>query len=268
MSVGQSKKFRAPMENWTSNLPISALRCFTMSHRDSTVSESSLWHASCRRLVSRRLVNTHFIIVFVLVHLLSISLSLVNNYYTISLLSLINVPCKYTCKDFTTVIATKSSLLNRRCSIIATGYLLPLRARPFVRGPNSTNPRIIKIQVPQFLCSRALFRSFSLFFLEHSIIKLDTKWIKLNFLLKVSDLRSNFTLTLGYLNPALNNLALINNGQDLNILRGLLWALKLGLFLLKCWLNITKSELSQEEKLWTLTQGISLDNLRAHNWLN
>ena len=127
---GTKQKFRAPMGNWTSNLPISALRCFTMSHRDSTVSESSLWHASCRRLVSRRLVNTHFIIVFVLVHLLSISVLLVNDYYTISLLSPINVPCKYTYKDFTSVIATKSSLLNRRCSIIATGYLLPLRARP------------------------------------------------------------------------------------------------------------------------------------------
>ena len=81
-------------------------------------------------LVSRRLVNTHFIIVFVLVHLLSISVSLVNNYYTISLLSPINVPCKYMYKDFISVIATKSPLLNRRCSIIATGYLLPLRARP------------------------------------------------------------------------------------------------------------------------------------------
>ena len=125
-----------------------------------------------------------------------------------------------------------------------------------------------KCNVFEIRKERLTYRSFSLFFLEHSIIKLDTKWIKLNFLLKVSDLRSNFTLTLSYLNPALNNLALINNGQDLNILRGLLWALKLGLFLLKCWLNITKSELSQEEKLWTLTQGISLDNLRAHNWLN
>ena len=91
---------------------------------------SSLWHASCILIVLKRLVNTHFIRFFVLVHLLSISLSLVNNYYTISLLSLINVPCKYTFKDFTTVVATKSSLFNRRCSIIATGYLLPLRARP------------------------------------------------------------------------------------------------------------------------------------------
>ena len=101
-----------------------------MSHRDSTVSESSLWHASCILLVSRRLINIHFIIVFVLVHLLSISVSLVNNYYTISLLSPINVPCKYTYKDFISVIATKSSLLNRRCQIIATSYLQSLGARP------------------------------------------------------------------------------------------------------------------------------------------
>ena len=129
MSVGQSKNSEPlrGIEPQTFRFPRSGAS--PLSHRDSTVSESSLWHASCRRLVSRRLVNTHFIIVFVLVHLLSISVSLVNNYYTISLLSPINVPCKYTYKDFISVIATKSSLLNRRCSIIATDYLLLLRAR-------------------------------------------------------------------------------------------------------------------------------------------
>ena len=118
-----------------------------------------------------------------------------------------------------------------------------LKQGPYVRGPISTNPRIIKIQVAQFLCLRTFFRSFTLFFLEHSIIKLDTKWIQLNFLLKLSDLKSNFTLTLGYLNPALNNLALINNGQNLNILRGLLWVLKLGLFSLKCWRHASYHQL-------------------------
>ena len=48
-----------------------------------------------------------------------------------------------------------------------------------------------------------------LFFLEHPTIKLQAKIIELNFLLKFSDLKSNFTLTLGYFNPALNN-----PGQD------------------------------------------------------
>ena len=48
------------------------------------------------------IVNTHFVILFVLVHLLSISVSLINDYYTISLLSPINVTCKYTCKVYLT----------------------------------------------------------------------------------------------------------------------------------------------------------------------
>ena len=37
------------------------------------------------------------------------------------------------------------------------------------------------------------------------MIKLQAKIFELNFLSKFSDLKSNFTLTLGYLNPALNN---------------------------------------------------------------
>ena len=37
------------------------------------------------------------------------------------------------------------------------------------------------------------------------MMKLQAKIFELNFLLKLSDLKSNFTLTLGYLNPALNN---------------------------------------------------------------
>ena len=36
------------------------------------------------------------------------------------------------------------------------------------------------------------------------MIKLQEKRFKLNFLFRLSDLKSNFTLTLGYLNPALN----------------------------------------------------------------
>ena len=41
------------------------------------------------------------------------------------------------------------------------------------------------------------------------MIKSQAKRFELNFLLKFSDLKSNFTLTLDYLNPALNN-----PGQD------------------------------------------------------
>ena len=43
------------------------------------------------------------------------------------------------------------------------------------------------------------------------MIKLQAKRFELNILLKFSDLKSNFTLTLGYLNPALNNQGLILN---------------------------------------------------------
>ena len=45
-------------------------------------------------------------------------------------------------------------------------------------------------------------------FLEYPITKLQTKRIQLNLLLRRSYLNSNFALTVGYLNPALNNLAL------------------------------------------------------------
>ena len=49
---------------------------------------------------------------------------------------------------------------------------------------------------------------FSLIFIEHRIINLLTKRIEQNLLYKLSDLNSNFALTLGYLNPPLNNPAL------------------------------------------------------------
>ena len=46
-------------------------------------------------------------------------------------------------------------------------------------------------------------------FLGHLIIKLKTKRVKLSFLFKLSDLKTSFILTVGYLNPVLNNPALI-----------------------------------------------------------
>ena len=48
---------------------------------------------------------------------------------------------------------------------------------------------------------------------NHQIIKLLTKRIILNFPLKLPELKSNFTLTLVYLNPALNNPALNTNSE-------------------------------------------------------
>ena len=47
-------------------------------------------------------------------------------------------------------------------------------------------------------------------YVDHSIIKLQAKIFELNFYLKPSDLQSNFTPTMGYLNPALKNLGLVN----------------------------------------------------------
>ena len=61
-------------------------------------------------LVSKHLVNTHFIIVFCSGSFLLISLLPVNDYYAISLLSRINF---HLSKDSLSIIATKSSLLNR-----------------------------------------------------------------------------------------------------------------------------------------------------------
>ena len=62
------------------------------------------------------------------------------------------------------------------------------------------------IHVSLFLYSKAFKGKISLFFLEHSTIKLQKqKRFELNFLFKLSDLNSNFTLTLGYLHPAFSN---------------------------------------------------------------
>ena len=63
----------------------------------------------------------------------------------------------------------------------------------------------ILIWVSLFLYSKAFLGKFSVSFSKHQIVILQTKKIRLNFLLKLLDLKSDFTLTLGYLNPALNN---------------------------------------------------------------
>ena len=57
-----------------------------------------------------------------------------------------------------------------------------------------------------------------MFYLKRQIVILLTKRIRLNFLSKLLDLKSDYTLTLGYLNPALNNpaldLGLLMHSQD------------------------------------------------------
>ena len=59
-----------------------------------------------------------------------------------------------------------------------------------------------------FLLFKSIFLdNFLCYFEEHPINNLMTERIKLNLLFKLSNLNSNFALTLGYLNPALNNTA-------------------------------------------------------------
>ena len=49
------------------------------------------------------------------------------------------------------------------------------------------------------------------------MIKLQAKRFELNFLLKLSDLKSNFAQTLGYLYPALNNPGQVNESISLYV---------------------------------------------------
>ena len=49
------------------------------------------------------------------------------------------------------------------------------------------------------------------------MMKLQAKRFKLNFLLKLSDLKSNFALNLGYLYPALNNSSQVNESIGLYV---------------------------------------------------
>ena len=72
----------------------------------------------------------------------------------------------------------------------------------FIRYHSPVNPGLNFNFNSKFLY---FFQAFSYSFWEHPTIKLQAKKFKLNFLLKLSDLTSNSTLTLCYLNLALNN---------------------------------------------------------------
>ena len=75
-------------------------------------------------------------------------------------------------------------------------------------GRLALNPGLNLTRVSFSFVQKHFLGQFSLIFIEHRIINLLTKRIKLNLLYKLSYLNSNFALTLGYLNPALNNPAL------------------------------------------------------------
>ena len=78
---------------------------------------------------------------------------------------------------------------------------------PVVQRPISTNPGLNFNPGFFFFCFKAFSRIIFPFFLEHPITELQTRSIKLNLLFKLLYLNSNFALTLGYFNPALNNSA-------------------------------------------------------------
>ena len=75
----------------------------------------------------------------------------------------------------------------------------------------STNPGLNFNPGSSIPLLKSLFQIiFVLFLLGHPIMKLWSKQILLNFLIKLSNLKSYFTLTLSYCNPAWNNLAVEN----------------------------------------------------------
>ena len=89
------------------------------------------------------------------------------------------------------------------------GFYLPLYfwAQLF-EGQLALKPGLNLTRVSFSFAQKHFLGQFSLIFIKHWIINLLAKRNELNLLYKPSYLNSNFALTLGYLNPALNNLAL------------------------------------------------------------
>ena len=75
-------------------------------------------------------------------------------------------------------------------------------------GRLALNPGLNLTRVSFSFVQKHFLGQFSLIFIEHRIINLLTKIIKLNLFFQLSYLNSSFALTLGYLKPALNNPAL------------------------------------------------------------
>ena len=96
-------------------------------------------------------------------------------------------------------------LMATNQAIFVFQALLASRAQLF-EGRLALNPRLI-LTLVSFSCAQKHFLGeFYLLFLELPIINLQTKRIKTEMLFKLSNLNLNIALTLGYLNPALNNL--------------------------------------------------------------
>ena len=75
---------------------------------------------------------------------------------------------------------------------------------PVIWKPISAEPRLNFNSAFFFFWSKAFFRIILSIPLRASNHQIITKFIKLNLIFKLSHLYSNFLLTLGYLNPALN----------------------------------------------------------------
>ena len=96
-------------------------------------------------------------------------------------------------------------LMATNQAIFVFQALLASRAQLF-EGRLALNPGLI-LTLVSFSCAQKHFLGeFYLLFLELPIINLQTKRIKTEMLFKLSNLNLNIALTLGYLNPALNNL--------------------------------------------------------------
>ena len=89
-----------------------------------------------------------------------------------------------------------------------TSAVLSTYAQLF-EGRLGLNPKLNLTWVSFSFVQKHFLGQFSLIFIGHRINNLLTKRTKLNLLYNLSYLNSNFALILGYLNPALNNPAMI-----------------------------------------------------------
>ena len=86
-------------------------------------------------------------------------------------------------------------------------------------GRLALNPGLNLTRVSFSFVQKNFSVNFLCYFEKHSIINLLTKRIEVNLLFKLSYLNSNFALTLGYLNPALNDPAQsLNCHSDFDLL--------------------------------------------------
>ena len=99
--------------------------------------------------------------------------------------------------------------LGMECCCQDTSYLKSPKNKTRITGPSCSKPISANSGLNfnlgfLFFVQKYFPGYFSLFFIEHQLITLHAKRIKLNLLFKLSDLNLYLALTLDYLNPALN----------------------------------------------------------------